>query len=772
MIGRRDRQRGASRRAPTAARARRLTRIFAAFGGACILLYAAGLGQSVGALAFLVVGVGGCTALLSGPRLNRADPARPWLLLGAASAVFLLGALIRPWAAAQAGLAMATADAFTLPGYALLFLGIGALLRARNSLDRHAVADGLIISLGAGLVSVTAFAIPAARVSDRPELVSALAGLYPVLDVVLVLLLMNLAFTTAVRQPSFRLLGAGVVLLLAGDLGYAVIGARGELSGPSWLDLPFLGCYVLFGSAALHPSMVDVGRAVPLPVQSWSWRRLVLLVPALAVPFLLVVVGARSVPERLVLAVGGGAMVVVLLLRASSAVAAYARAQEVFRYQATHDGLTGLPNRAALTGAVEQLLRMRVDGERPVWLFFLDLDSFKLVNDSWGHDAGDRLLAEVARRLRAAAPAGATVARLGGDEFVVAARAWTDEAADLADRLLAVLAEPLPVNGADIVVSGSMGLARAADTDTADGVMRDADTAMYRAKAEGRRHWVVFDPSMREHVRDRVEIELALRNAIARSQLRVHYQPIVRLSDGGLVGAEALLRWDHPLRGPIPPATFIPIAEEAGIIADLGDWVLVEALRSVAMWRRDHIVPDDFWVSVNVSPRQLRDHRVLRTVREALDETGLAPAALVLEITESVMLDQSEVTEQVLLELRALGLRLVVDDFGTGFSALGYLRRHPVTGVKVDRGFVDGLGRDPEDEEIVRAVVAMSSALGLSVVAEGVETAVQRGVLISLGVILGQGMLWGLAVDPMTFARLHGTPPLARLTDQLVAGNS
>jgi diguanylate cyclase len=751
----------------------RLTKAFAAFGSACTALYAADLGQSVGAFAFLAVGVGGCAALLSGPRVNRAVPARPWLLLGAASAVFLLGALIRPWAAEQTGLAMATADAFTLPGYAFLFLGIAALLRARNSLDRHAVADGLIISLGAGLVSIIAFALPAARVSDRPALVSALAGIYPVLDVVLVLLLMNLAFTTAIRQPSFRLLAAGVGLLLAGDLGYAIIGARGELSGPSWLDLPFLCCYVLFGSASLHPSMVDVGRAVPLPVQSWSWRRLMLLVPALAVPFVLVVVGERSVQERLVLGVGGAGMVVVLLLRASSAVAGYARAQEVFRYQATHDGLTGLPNRAALTGAVEQLLRLRAGGGgRPVWLFFLDLDSFKLVNDSWGHDAGDRLLAEVARRLRAAAPVGATVARLGGDEFVVATRAWQDEATALADRLMAVLAQPLPVGGADIVVTGSMGLATAGEADTAEGVMRDADTAMYQAKAEGRRRWVVFDPSMREHVRDRVEIELALRTAISRSQLRVHYQPIVRLSDGGLVGAEALLRWDHPVRGPVPPATFIPIAEEAGIIADLGDWVLIEALRSVAAWRRDRIVPDGFWVSVNVSPRQLRDHRVLRTIRQGLDETGLSPAALVLEITESVMLDQSEVTEQVLLELRALGLRLVVDDFGTGFSALGYLRRHPVTGVKVDRGFVDGLGRDAEDEEIVRAVVAMSSALGLSVVAEGVETHVQRGVLISLGVTMGQGMLWGLAVEPGTFARLHGVPPMNRLSAQLVAGNS
>jgi diguanylate cyclase (GGDEF)-like protein len=722
----------------------------------CIMAYALELSPGVTTAAYLILGVTGCVALFLGPHLHRSQATAPWWLFGTASTLFLVGSAIRPWSTVQSGLAITLADVFTVPAYLLLVLGFAALLRARRSFDEHAVADGLIVSLGAGLAAAILLAFPVARLTDRPVLVSLLAALYPLLDVVLLLLLLNLAFTTAVRQPSFRFLGAAMAMLLAGDIGYAVLGLRGELVGPAWMDLPFLIAYALIGASALHPSMVAVGSAVSRPVQGWSWRRLFLLAPALAVPFVLLALPGRSGAERIVLTVGGAVMVVLVLLRAASAVRAYGQAQEVFRYQATHDGLTGLPNRIAFTGGVDRLLETAADDAPPMWLFFIDLDGFKLINDSWGHDAGDLLLAQVARRLRATAPPDALVARLGGDEFVVASAASATAATDIADQLMAAMTEPLSVGETDLVISGSMGLACTTGADTADGLMRDADTAMYRAKAEGRHCWVVFDLSMHQHVQERVEIELALRDAMNRSQLRVAYQPIVRLPEGNVVGAEALIRWDHPVRGPIPPATFIPIAEETGMIGAIGAWVLAEAVRTTAEWRRTGVVGDDFRISVNVSPRQLRSDRMLDLVRIALAENDLPPSALVLEITESVMLDQSEVTERVLLQLRGLGVWLAVDDFGTGFSALGYLRRHPVTGVKIDRGFVDGLGRDPEDEEIVRAVVAMSLALGLSVVAEGVETPGQCAVLVALGVVLGQGYLWGKAVEPAAFAAAHG----------------
>jgi EAL domain-containing protein (putative c-di-GMP-specific phosphodiesterase class I) len=319
-----------------------------------------------------------------------------------------------------------------------------------------------------------------------------------------------------------------------------------------------------------------------------------------------------------------------------------------------------------------------------------------------------------------------------------------------------------------VVISASVGIAGTL-TDrasgalvpvTAESLIRDADTAMYQAKAEGRAKWVMFDASMHERVRERVEIELALHQALAHRQLRLAYQPIVELTTGRLLGAEALLRWDHPARGPIPPGVFIPIAEDSGLISIIGRWVLHEALRQVAHWRSDGTVAPDFWISINVSPRQLRDPGLPGVLAETLTRYGVPAGAVVLEITESVMVDASNRVDEVMLDLRALGTKIVVDDFGTGFSALGYLRRHPVTGVKIDQGFVGGLGVNTEDEEIVRAVFAMSTALGLTVVAEGVETPIQRAVLTALGVGVGQGRLWGGAIDPERFRDRWSVAPV------------
>jgi diguanylate cyclase (GGDEF)-like protein len=433
----------------------------------------------------------------------------------------------------------------------------------------------------------------------------------------------------------------------------------------------------------------------------------------------------------------------------------YAAAQRRFEHLATHDPLTGLPNRWALMTEVDR--RLTSPRGRDLWIFFLDLDGFKLVNDSWGHEAGDQLIIEVARRVRETVPPEALVARVGGDEFLVLHIGARHEAVDLVERVMKSLGAPLPVQGAEPVISVSVGIASAAADSpalvTAKSLMRDADTAMYQAKAEGRGKWAVFDSSMHERVRERVEIELALHQALAQGQLYLAYQPIVELATGRVLGAEALIRWNHPTRGIIPPNDFIPIAEDVGIISVIGRWVLHEALSQLSTWRVAGIVDDEFWLSVNVSPRQLHDATLVTSLADMLHRYQVPATAVVLEITESVMVDPSGATEQVLLDLRSLGVRIVVDDFGTGFSALGYLRRHPVTGVKIDRGFVAGLGSNAEDEEIVRAVFAMSTALGLNVVAEGVEVPVQRGVLATLGVVMGQGRLWGNAVEPAEFAQ-------------------
>ncbi|WP_329109011.1 EAL domain-containing protein [Micromonospora sp. NBC_01699] len=760
------------------------------------LLYAAHLSDALGALLFAAVGVGTAAVLVLGPRWHRAAPRHPWYLLSAASFLFLIGALVRPWAAHRTGISALAADAFTVPGYLLMIFGVGGLLRARGGLERHAVIDGLIVCLGAACVSVLLLAVPAASIQGRSVMVSALAGTYPVFDVVLLLLLVNLAFTTAARRPSYWLLVGMMTSLLLGDLAYAIVGLTGTLSGAPILDLPFLIGFAMVGAAALHPSVVYLGRAMPLPVQAWSWPRLLLICPALAAPFVLIAaLHQPTLVERLVPALAGAVMVALLLVRAVSAVQGYATAQRRYEHHATHDPLTGLPNRRALSREVGRLLRRSAAVPTGIWVYFLDLDGFKMVNDSWGHDTGDQLIVQVGQRLRALVPSAAVVARVGGDEFVVVLSGTRDEAVELAEGILGSFAAPLQVGGIEVVVSTSVGLvgttvvptgehtgsrdglaygvdeptgstggwgglptAAAAEQHdaapvTAESLMRDADIAMYHAKAEGPGKWALFDTSMRDRVRDRVEIEFALRHALAKEQLHLVYQPIVELRGGRLVGAEALLRWDHPVRGAVSPLDFISIAEDTGLIAAIGRWVLDEALRQLADWRRHGVVDDEFWISVNVSPRQLRDPGLPDSIAEALLRHDVPTGVVVLEITESVMVDPSAGTDQVLFELRGMGVRIVVDDFGTGYSALGYLRRHPVTGVKVDQAFVGGLGGNPEDEEIVRAVVAMSSALRLTVVAEGVETPTQRAVLEALGVLLGQGRLWGGPVRPNLFAQ-------------------
>jgi diguanylate cyclase (GGDEF)-like protein len=640
-----------------------------------------------------------------------------------------------------------------------MFLGLGGFLRARTGIRKHAVIDGLLIAIGATLIFTIFFAEPAATITGRPSTVSALAGVYPLLDGILVWLVLNLAFSTSRRGPAFYLFVSCFMLMLLGDVAYAVIGTSGRLTGSPLLDLPFLIGFSLIGASALHPSMVDIGSPAGFPAQPWSLRRLLLIAPALAVPFALdFALPQPSYLDQVLLAAGELLVVALLIIRAVAAVQGYAAAQHQYEHQATHDPLTGLANRSLW---FEQVRRMLADAtpDRSVWVYFLDLDGFKLVNDSRGHMAGDQVIAEVAQRLRQCIPPAAAIARIGGDEFVVAYRASYGEAVRAAESMLAALRQTLRMPSANVVISASMGVARSAGHTTAEDLLRDADTAMYQAKAAGRDTWVIFDPIMHDKVRERIETDLELREALATHQFVLSYQPIVRLDSGQLVGAEALIRWNHPARGVVAPNTFIPVAEESGLIVDIGRWVIAEATHRLASWREKGLVNEEFTMSINVSPRQLRDPHLAEDLSSALARFRLPGSSLAVELTESVMIDDAIGAERVMNDLRRLGLNLVVDDFGTGFSALGYLRTYPVTGVKIDRSFVAGLGTDAEDHAIVHAVVAMSAALRLRVVAEGVQTIDQRDVLQSLGVLYGQGWLWGEPVDAQTFTRLWSPAP-------------
>jgi diguanylate cyclase (GGDEF)-like protein len=409
-------------------------------------------------------------------------------------------------------------------------------------------------------------------------------------------------------------------------------------------------------------------------------------------------------------------------------------------HRALHDPLTGLPNRELFADRLESALARARRGANPPAVLIADLDQFKLVNDSLGHQAGDELLCGVAPRLAEAMRATDTVARFGSDEFVVLCDGVEseDEALMLAQRLSAGLDAPVTVAGGPVYVTASFGVAFAGPTSDSVSLLRDADAALYRAKALGRGRCELFDAPMRAEMTARLVLETGLRRALDGGEVSLHYQPMVELESGRTVAFEALMRWTHPVLGAVAPVDFIPIAEESGLIVPLGRWALLEACTHAAS-----LGPDGVPVSVNLSPRQLSYPGIVDDVAAALERSGLDPSWLLLELTESALVEEADSPLPVLEELKALGVALVLDDFGTGYSSLSYLQRFPLDGLKIDRAFVSDMTTDGRVAALVQAVVTMARTLGLTVVPEGIETEAQREALVELGCRYGQGFLFG-----------------------------
>jgi diguanylate cyclase (GGDEF)-like protein/PAS domain S-box-containing protein len=428
------------------------------------------------------------------------------------------------------------------------------------------------------------------------------------------------------------------------------------------------------------------------------------------------------------------------------------------QHEATHDPLTGLPNRTLLLDRLGLALARAARRDTDVGVLFCDLDHFKVVNDSLGHSAGDRLLVDIAQRLQEQLRPGDTVSRFGGDEFVILCEdlAHIDEALVIAERVNHAVSRSFDLDGDEVHVGLSTGIAvsKGADGDP-EALIRDADAAMYRAKANGRNRYQVFESDMWAQAVDRFDLEKALRRALRQDELELYYQPIIDLHDGQIRQVEALLRWHHPTRGLLGPDEFISVAEETGVIVPIGLWVLDEACSQRRRWAQ--ALPDlELSMAVNLSGRQLAHPDLIDEVIAVIERSGVDPTLLDLEITESVLMDDAAHSQEWLGRLRTLGVCLSVDDFGTGYSSLSYLKRFPVDRLKVDRSFIDGLGTDPEDTAIVAATINLAHSLGLQATAEGVETLRQREALADLGCDRAQGFLLGrpAPVDEVS-ATLH-----------------
>ena len=419
------------------------------------------------------------------------------------------------------------------------------------------------------------------------------------------------------------------------------------------------------------------------------------------------------------------------------------RLEDQLRHQAFHDSLTDLPNRALFVDRLEHALQRAGRDGKGVAVLFLDLDRFKNINDSLGHDVGDDLLKEVGRRIAAVGRPGDTMARFGGDEFVVLLEDvdTPNTAVRVAERLLAAVREPVQLRHRTHIVTAGIGIAIASTPRNATDLLKSADAAMYHAKAIGRSRYAIFDDARDRYPVERLDLEADLHRALARSELRVFYQPVMDLQRGVVRGFEALVRWQHPRRGLIAPGDFIPLAEESGAIIEIGQWVLEEACRQARRWD-DQLSGAPLHMSVNLSAPEFQEPDLVARVKRVLDATGLSPERLRIEVTESILMDDNSTANEVLTDLKGLGLKVAIDDFGTGYSSLNYLLRMPVDVLKIDRSFVMNLGTEPRYAAIVKAVVSLADALGMSVTAEGIEEVEQQEFLTQIGCDTAQGFLF------------------------------
>jgi diguanylate cyclase (GGDEF)-like protein len=685
------------------------------------------------------------TGTLWGPRRNNADDPANWVFAFGAGVFTILGDALRAFAPTPELLYLP--DAFSLLAYTFLIVAVVRMSHKRGKLRNIGdVLDTLLVSMAAWIAMWVAIVEPSLDRTGVPLPQKLLTAAYPCLSVTILFIYgILLASSTKAARPALAMFTAGSASLAIGDVIWATNKIGVPIFGvPVDLDTtqPLYAAALMFMAiSALHPSMRVITRAETVQHAGATPGRMAMIGCALLVP---PAAYALHRPEGLMPTVIIGtatfAMTCGVIVRMIDSIRAYSNAQETLTWQANHDSLTGMPNRALLETRLDSILTDRRHG---VALLFFDLDRFKNVNDTYGHAVGDELLCAVSNRLQTVLRAGDLLARVSGDEFVAVFPDTDSPAAahDIGHRVLATFATPFDLSIGPITVSSSIGVAHAAADRhlESDDLVCEADSAMYRSKVAGRNLVTVFDAELAADAARRVTVEEQLRGAADRGELAMVYQPIVAPGTGRTVGFEALMRWNHPELGAVSPAEFIPIAEESGQIVALGRWTLQAAIAQLGHWLT---IDADLTMSVNLSTRQLRDHDLVPFLSDTLTSCGVPASQLFLEVTETAMIHDADQADVVFRKLKALGVRLSLDDFGTGFSSMSFLRRYPVDQVKIDRSFIAGLGESRDDEAICAAVVVLAQSMGLHLVGEGVETGTQRDRLVDLGCEKAQGWLY------------------------------
>jgi len=719
---------------------------------------------------YSALGMASVACILIGIRLHRPTDRLGWYFLALAGACFTLGDDAGTFYSSVLHVSVpfpSAADALYLAGYPFLFAGVLRLTRSPNrSVRREDSADAAIIAIGA--LAISWHFLMNSYVHDSTlNTFGMLVNLaYPIMDIALVFLVFRTLLFRASKQPFHKFLAAAMMVMFVSDFTYDLLVLHNSYTPGNAVDAGFLIEYVLIGVAALHPSMAagipdaeGAGAAGSSKVASNRHRMPAVIVAGFIPPAILVLTTslglAANVPVMAGLCVAVFAVICLrmiwLISRITDQSLELKENEANLRHMAFHDELTGLPNRLLLRDLVKQALASTTRSGRGVALCFGDLDGFKTINDTLGYRVGDTVLAKVGTLLESIVRPGDTVARIGGDEFAVLVVGVTDQDAvmRLANRIVSVLHEAVEFEGEQAGISISVGVAFADSTTSAEQLISEADAAMHEAKSNRKNHVEVFESSMRARLFTRLEYTSRFRGSLDRSEFFLNFQPIFSIGDRHLRGFEALIRWQHPTFGVVAPLDFIPVAEETGFIIPLGRWILFEACRQMAVWTA--LTDEPLTVAVNVSRRQLTSPHLVDDVRTALAVTGVRPQQLILEVTESVLMEDPEQVNSALTALRALGIRISVDDFGTGYSSLNHLQEFPADVLKIDKSFVDKLNvSEPGASAVVASIIGLAHRLDLEVVAEGIEREDQFDRLSELSCDYGQGYLMARPLDAET----------------------